>query len=68
MRSIAAGQNVAEKKPTKGIARLGFFGAQNAARRFAYTDLLGDVKSLLYIFFIYFKISILYLVLDLYQI
>jgi hypothetical protein len=45
MRSIAAGQNVAEKNPTKGAARLGFFVAQNAVRHFAYTDLLCDVKS-----------------------
>jgi hypothetical protein len=28
MRIIAAGQNVAEKNPTKGAARLGFFGAR----------------------------------------
>jgi hypothetical protein len=39
------GQNVAEKNPTKGVARLGFFVAQNAARRFAYTVLLGEVKT-----------------------
>jgi hypothetical protein len=31
MRSIAAGQNVAEKKTTKGAARLGFFVARTAS-------------------------------------
>jgi hypothetical protein len=28
IRSIAAGQNVAEKNPTKAVGRLGFFGAR----------------------------------------
>jgi hypothetical protein len=45
MRSIAAGQNVAEKNPTKGVARLGFFGAQAAKGGEAYTDLLDDVPA-----------------------
>jgi hypothetical protein len=31
MRSIAAGQNVAEKNSTKGVARLGFFVARTAS-------------------------------------
>jgi hypothetical protein len=33
MRSISAGQNVPEKNPTKGVARLGFFGGRAAYRR-----------------------------------
>jgi hypothetical protein len=33
MRSIAAGQNVPEKNPAKGAARLGFFGGRAAYRR-----------------------------------
>jgi hypothetical protein len=46
------GQNVAEKKPHKGAQRrLGFFVAQNAARRFAYTVLLCAVWVALYFLF-----------------
>jgi hypothetical protein len=33
MRSIAAGQNVPEKNPAKGVARMGFFEGQAAYRR-----------------------------------
>ncbi|MHB9294648.1 hypothetical protein PilKf_00372 [Pillotina sp. SPG140] len=61
MRSIAAGQNVAEKNPTKGAARLGFFGARAAEGGEAYTDLLCDVPAfqLIYEIFIEYQIYIL---------
>jgi hypothetical protein len=41
MRSIAAGKNVPEKKPTKGAARLGFFGGRAAYwRRSRYSPVM----------------------------
>jgi hypothetical protein len=43
MRSIAAGQNVAEKNRTKAVARLRFFGARAAVGGEAHTGLLGEV-------------------------
>jgi hypothetical protein len=53
MRSIFTGaKNVAEKNRTKGVARLRFFVARAANGGEAYTDLLGEVGGVHYLFFL----------------
>jgi hypothetical protein len=42
---LRAQKNVAEKKPTKGEARLGFFVARAAKGGAAHTVLLGDARA-----------------------
>jgi hypothetical protein len=61
MRSIAAGQNVAEKNPTKGVARLGFFGARTASAVRIYRPVMRScgvhyyfIISLFFMFIYYF--------------
>jgi hypothetical protein len=57
MRSIAAGQNVAEKNLTKGVARMRFFGARAANGGEAYTVLLCEVGLAFTSIFSYNKAS-----------
>jgi hypothetical protein len=45
LRSKTARPNVAEKNPTKGGSPAGVFRSPKRFRRFAYTDLLGDVPA-----------------------
>jgi hypothetical protein len=51
MRSITAGQNVAEKNPTKGAARLGFFGARTASAVRIYSPVMCRLSVHLYSLF-----------------
>jgi hypothetical protein len=51
MRSIAAGQNVAEKNPTKVVARLGFFVARGRyCARSIYRPVMRSFFALYYFF------------------
>jgi hypothetical protein len=59
MRSIAAGQNVAEKNRTKAKGRLRFFVARAANGGEAYTDLLGEVRPVLHFLIFFLHILLL---------
>jgi hypothetical protein len=52
-RRFAAGQNVAEKNPTKGAARLGFFGARTASAVRIYRPVRRSFFCLCYYLFIF---------------
>jgi hypothetical protein len=57
MRSITAGQNVAEKKPTKALAPTGVFRSPSRLTGGeAYTDLLNAVFLLTPMLFLYFNL------------